>query len=273
MTDPASQPTDARPDAYDAIADVYDRFWADVLAPAMLGVLDRVLDHALASVAPSAGPSSRKPRLLDLCCGTGQLAAGMISRGWAVVGVDGSPAMLERARRRAPEATLRLADMRALEVGDVAAEGRFDAVLCAFDSLNHLPDADALAAVFAQVYAALRPDGRFVFDVNVREGFEARFDGSLGFADPDLVCVVQASFDGLFGRYDFIVLRPATAGTPGGAWRRDDATLVQRCFEIPEILAALDRAGFPDPVVLDAEADLDLEGHIGRAVFIVDRPA
>ncbi|MCC7021088.1 MAG: class I SAM-dependent methyltransferase [Ardenticatenales bacterium] len=256
------------PDAYDGVADAYDRFWGDALAPAMLGALDRLL----ASVPPTDG----RGRLLDLCCGTGQLAAGLTDRGWTVVGVDGAEAMLERARRRAPTATFVRSDMRALTVGAVlpgesGADPTFDVVICAFDSLNHLPDAAALEDVLGRVHRALRPGGRFVFDVNLRAGFEARFEGSLGYADTDLVCVVNAGFDGLFGRYDFVVLRPDAPASPATAWRRTDTTLVQRCFELSEILAALADAGFPDPVVLDAEGDLGMDGHIGRAVFVVDR--
>lgn len=259
-------------DAYDAIADAYERFWGDTLAPELLPALDRIL----APVRPAA-------RLLDLCCGAGQLAAAMVARGWEVVAVDGSPALLARARRRAPGATFAAADVRRLEADDVLAPyGPFDAVLCAFDSLNHLADAAELASVCRAVARALRPGGRFVFDVNGRDGFEARFDGSLAFVDPDLVCAVAADFDGTHGRYHVTVFRPAPPtddGPAGGApttapalWRRSDATLVQRCFEVTEILAALDAAGFAAPTVLDAEGDLGLDGHVGRIVFIADRP-
>ena len=86
------------------------------------------------------------------------------------------------------------------------------------------------------------------------------------------MCVVNAGFDGLYGRYDIAVLRPEAPAVPETAWRRTDTTLVQRCFELSEILAALANSGFPDPVVLDAEDDLGMDGHIGRAVFVVDRP-
>ncbi|MBK6767961.1 MAG: class I SAM-dependent methyltransferase [Ardenticatenales bacterium] len=271
---PSAEPFQ-HPDAYDGVADAYDRFWGDALAPAMLGALDRLL----ASVPPTDG----RGRLLDLCCGTGQLAAGLTDRGWTVVGVDGAEAMLERARRRAPTTTFVRSDMRAFGIGGVlpgesGSEPPFDVVVCAFDSLNHLPDAAALEEVLGRVFGALRPGGRFVFDVNLRAGFEARFEGSLGFADTDLVCVVNAGFDGLYGRYDIAVLRPEAPAAleapavPETAWRRTDTTLVQRCFELSEILAALANSGFPDPVVLDAEDDLGMDGHIGRAVFVVDRP-
>lgn len=277
-------PSPPAADAYDAVADAYDRFWGDALAPDLLPALDRLL----APLRPAA-------RLLDLCCGAGQLTAALIERGWDVVAVDGSPALLARARRRAPGATCAAADLRRLDADDVLAPlGPFDAVVCAFDSLNHLADATELTSVCRAVVRALRPGGRFVFDLNDRDGFEARFDGTFAFVDADLVCAARADFDGTYGRYRLTVFRPlppsgggAGGGTgdragdePGGgapadgpsAWGRTDTTLVQRCFEVAEVLAALDAAGFEAPTVLDAEADLGMDGHIGRIIFVADRP-
>lgn len=271
-------PDVGRPDAYDPIADVYDRFWGDVLAPTMLAALDRMLP-AVGDVRSAASGAAPPPRLLDLCCGTGQLAAGLLARGWDVVGIDGSGAMLERARRRAPGAVFVQADARAFDAAAVSGGAPFDAVVCAFDSLNHLPDAASLTDTFRCVSRALRPGGRFVFDLNTREGFEERFNGSFGFAADDLACVVTADFDGQCGRYAVTVFRPAPDDaydrtSPGAArtWQRTEATLVQRCFEIDAILSALADAGFGDPTVLDAEDDLGMDGHVGRAVFLVDRP-
>ena len=44
-------------------------------------------------------------RVLDACCGTGDLAVACAKRGGVVTGLDFSPAMLERARRKLPAAT------------------------------------------------------------------------------------------------------------------------------------------------------------------------
>ncbi len=266
--DDATHASGAPADAYGAIADAYDRFWGEALAPELEPVLVRLL-----------GPAAPVTRLLDLCCGAGQLTAAFAAAGAQVVAVDGSPALVARARRRAPAAEYVVADLRRLEAsGVLAPHAPFDAAVCVFDSLNHLATTAELASVFRAVRAALRPGGRFVFDVNGREGFEARFDGSLAFVADDLVCAVRAQLDGAEGRYDLTVFRPAPAASgpaadAPAAWRRSDATLVQHCFEVAEIVAALDAAGFEAPTVLDAEADLGLEGHIGRLVFVADRPA
>src|SRR4029453_17445393 len=48
--------------------------------------------------------------VLDLGCGTGELAAKIAGTGATVIGIDSDPAMIEAARQRLPGADLRVAD-------------------------------------------------------------------------------------------------------------------------------------------------------------------
>ncbi len=83
---------------YDATADAYLRWWAPVLRPTAL----RVLDLAAPAIAEVAA-SGRRARLVDLGAGTGTLAIAAARRwsGIEVTGVDASGGMLEIARREA----------------------------------------------------------------------------------------------------------------------------------------------------------------------------
>ncbi len=69
-------------------------------------------------LAPQAGE-----RILDLGCGTGDIAQTLAERGARVVGVDASPEMVASARSRFPQLDVRLADAAALPFRD-----EFDAV-------------------------------------------------------------------------------------------------------------------------------------------------
>ena len=114
--------------------------------------------------ALEAGPGER---VLDLCCGTGLSltalahAVGVTGR---VVGVDGSPQMLARARRRAaatPQVHLLEADLRE-DQGDRLLAA---AAAPAFDALHvglTLAVVDDWQEVFARAWALLRPGGRCV---------------------------------------------------------------------------------------------------------------
>lgn len=91
---------------------------------------------------------------LDAACGTGRIAAYLAGRGHRVRGVDSSPDMLERARRRVPQAEFRLGDLTSLPVSDESV----DLVVCSL-ALTHVPVLDPVLAEFARV---LRPGGHVV---------------------------------------------------------------------------------------------------------------
>ena len=99
-------------------------------------------------------------RLLDLGCGTGHLTARLAERGWSVVGVDSSSAMVARARERYPDLELVHADARTL---DEDLDDAFDAVF-SNAALHWIPDRDQ-DAVLASVSDCLRSGGQFVAEL------------------------------------------------------------------------------------------------------------
>ncbi|WP_138933264.1 class I SAM-dependent methyltransferase [Roseovarius arcticus] len=96
-------------------------------------------------------------RVLDLCCGHGNVAAGLIRAGAQVVGLDFSTAMLDLARAAVPEAKFIEGDAMALSFDD----GSFDAVTIGF-GMPHVPDPPQ---VIAEARRVLRPGGRLAFSV------------------------------------------------------------------------------------------------------------
>jgi ubiquinone/menaquinone biosynthesis C-methylase UbiE len=113
-------------------------------------------DQAIDSLLDAAGV---KPGLkaLDLCCGQGNVARALISRGCQVVGVDFSPAMLAFARERAPHASFIEADAQDLPFDDA----EFDVIVSNF-GMSHI--ADQLRAL-AEVRRVLTPSGCFAMTV------------------------------------------------------------------------------------------------------------
>ncbi|WP_344875916.1 class I SAM-dependent methyltransferase [Nonomuraea antimicrobica] len=95
-----------------------------------------------------------KGMALDAACGTGRYAALLSGDGHQVIGVDGSPDMLARARARVPQAEFLRGDLSRLPVPDATA----DLVVCAL-ALTHVPALDPVLAEFARV---LRPGGSVV---------------------------------------------------------------------------------------------------------------
>lgn len=95
-------------------------------------------------------------RVLDAGCGAGPMSVALAERGAEVVGVDISPALLEVARKRTPEALLPRIRYIAGDMLDEA-HGRFDYVV-AMDSLIHYRAGDigrALARLAPRTQAAI----------------------------------------------------------------------------------------------------------------------
>jgi len=128
-------------------------------------------------------------RLLDIGCGTGELAARLAQRGWHVTGLDLCERMLHQARIKlngdGGSVHLTVGDSERLPF----ASGAFDAVTCA-NSFHHYPHQER---VVSDMYRVLRPGGHLL----LLDGWPDQFIGRIV--------------------YDFIITR-----VEGGAvWHRE----------------------------------------------------
>jgi SAM-dependent methyltransferase len=116
--------------------------------------------------------------VVELAVGTGRVAVPVAKAiGGPVIGLDRSPAMLEKARAAAEQAgvglELREGDMRDFELDEPAA-----LVYCPYRSLLHLPTWADRRRVFERVAASLASGGRFAWNAFVFDPHIAvRMDG------------------------------------------------------------------------------------------------
>lgn len=101
-----------------------------------------------------------RPRLLDLCCGTGASTAALLSEHPAadITAADASVGMLEIARKRLP-GSIRFVRADAMDVRSYGVEGLFDGILMAY-GIRNMPDVDRCLAGLMDL---LRPGGRICF--------------------------------------------------------------------------------------------------------------
>jgi SAM-dependent methyltransferase len=175
-------------------------FHADACAPGILALLAPVL----------AGGGT----VLELGCGSGLLTRYLVDAGHRVIATDASPAMLEIARRTAPEADVR----RVTLPDDPLPEA--DAVVSIGHVLSYLRDASALARALIAICAALRSGGVLALDLcDLRYG--AARDGArpIGWAAEDwaLVTVTSLPTPATFRRTMATFTRDGD-----GRYRRDD---------------------------------------------------
>jgi len=107
-------------------------------------------------------------RVLDSCCGTGDLALAAARAGGRVTGLDFSEPMLERARRKSSEVEWIRGDALALPFED----GSFDAATVGFGARN-LAD---LESGLRELRRVLRPGGRLgILEITRPRGLLAPF--------------------------------------------------------------------------------------------------
>jgi demethylmenaquinone methyltransferase/2-methoxy-6-polyprenyl-1,4-benzoquinol methylase len=107
-------------------------------------------------------------KVLDSCCGTGDLAIAAAQAGGQVTGLDFSRSMLERARRKAPELEWIEGDALALPFAD----GSFDAATVGFGVRN----LEELDRGLRELRRVLRPGGRLaILEITRPRGLLAPF--------------------------------------------------------------------------------------------------
>ena len=113
-------------------------------------------------------------RILDLACGQGRHAIELAARGFRVTGLDISEPSLEVARTRAAERGLQV-EFERLDMRDLAADSRFDAVCNFSSSFGYLPREEDDLAVLLRVARALRPGGHFLIETINAQWLERNF--------------------------------------------------------------------------------------------------
>ncbi len=113
---------------------------------------DQLIEPLLEAAGALTGRS-----VLDLCCGQGNVAEALSSRGCQVTGADFSPAMLALARRRVPDAAFIEADAQTLPMAD----GAFDIVVSNV-GICHVPDQ---RRALSEIRRVLRRGGQFAMTV------------------------------------------------------------------------------------------------------------
>lgn len=138
---------------FDKIATNYDR-----LNHIMTAGMDRLWRRRAAKEAIKTArrktASDTNALVLDVACGTGDMAVELLKRGCSVTGIDLSEEMLAIARRKTAEANFQLANAEALPFDDAS----FDAVTSAFGIRNFVH----LDKGLAEMARVLKSGGRMV---------------------------------------------------------------------------------------------------------------
>ncbi len=237
---------------YDLLAPYYDVVTGDFATEAAF-VRDIIRQH-----------HSRAATLLDVACGTGSITA-QLAGDYQVSGLDLSPGMLAVARTKLPGTPLYLADMTSFKL-----DAKFDAIICAYQGVNHLLRFPAWESFFDCVYDHLNDGGVFVFDISTLS-----------------YLIAMASIPRIVESFDdnYVLIRVSMADEqifswhievfelqPDGRYRLLSQTLETRSFPVDRIRAAL-RLRFASIETIDDGGQPAEEDSAERIWFVCAKSA
>jgi len=242
---------------YVQFAQIYDQIMADV--PYRLW-----MDY-IASVwaAFSLSPTS----VLDLACGTGSLSLLLAQKGYQVIGLDLSSAMLEVAKRKLKADDLHVqlieGDMRSFELHDPV-----DAAICMFDSVNYLMESEDVKSTFRSVLKALRLGGLFIFDANTPLRLAMINKEIHLFEGSDHYLIWSDLWDP--GRKWWRVRLTGFLKDNDG-WVRFDEVHRERAFPVANLTSWLKEAGFEVLAVYDSCSFRPVSDETSRAYYVAKK--
>jgi SAM-dependent methyltransferase len=239
-------------------ARVYNQRWSGFARQ----VAPLILDYYTATPA-----GKEKRAVLDLCCGTGQLAVHLLENGFWVTGIDLSEPMLHHARENArPYIETDQARFIQADVSSFTLEERFGLVVSTFDALNHLEGEAALKSCFECVRAVC--EGVFIFDLNTRTGLK-RWNSINVEEGDDAVIINRGIYD---GQGDKAWVRiTGFVRAPDGRYERFEETAFNSVFDMEQVKTLLQETGWGRvhaARVQDLGTPLDDPESEGRVFFV-----
>lgn len=175
-------------------------------------------------------------RLLDVGCGFGRHSVRFARRGFSVVAIDPSPAMIAAARSGAEAAAVEI-DFRIQPAESFNAHLEFDAAICLFTTLGQISDQEDNTALIGSVFEALKPGAPFVVEVPQRKAAVARLKPQERLGSGERYALVRRRFDASDNTLaeEFEVVSPQ---------ERRSYRLRYRLFDQADVSRLLSQAGF-----------------------------
>jgi ubiquinone/menaquinone biosynthesis C-methylase UbiE len=137
---------------YEGFAELETKGWSDdTISSGYVTMFSEASDMAIPSILSNI---QNTRRVLDLCCGQGNVTEALAKVGHSVTGADFSARMLSHARERFPTGEFVEADAQDVPFE----EGSFDVVVCSF-GLMHVPDQPK---ALSEVRRVLKREGKFI---------------------------------------------------------------------------------------------------------------
>lgn len=225
--------------AYEQFAYSYDRLMEDMPYPAWINFARQAWE--------SLGQEPKT--IVDLGCGTGNIAIPLAQQGMRVTGIDLSSDMLAVASDKTDRMLERSAFARGGSVTWLQQDIRewelaapVDAVFSFCDCMNYLTEEEDITAAIRRTYDGLKPGGSFLFDVHTPSHLKAYAEMQpFIFNERDLAYIWTCELDEerCEIEHDLTIF-----SKEGNLYRRTDELHVQRAYPLDWLRDELLRCGF-----------------------------
>lgn len=243
--------------AYREFATLYDRLMDDVDYDAWAEYY-----RTLLNIKPGE-------KVAEMGCGTGEMSLRIARTGCSLLSTDLSAQMVsvaqEKARAHGVSAVFAVQDMTRFAV-----PRRVHAVFCACDGVNYLTDLKQVRACFTHVYDALRPGGRFAFDISAPAKLNAMAGQMYGEDREDITYLwmneLHSEKQLLDMSLTFFVRQQ------DGLYRRFAERHVQRIHRPDELIPLMETCGFTDVQAFSGTTTLPCTPQDERIHFLAHKP-
>ncbi len=164
---------------YNAFAPYYDQYMEHVRYDAWTGLILNQYNKLR---------KNKPQKVLELACGTANIACRLVKKGISVDACDLATAMVKAASRKPFKPNLFRHDML-----DPLPRSGYDLALMMFDSLNYLQSIEQIAPVLNHIHDALLPEGVLIFDITTIRNCRDNFDGFVNIDDDGKCYMVHTS--------------------------------------------------------------------------------
>ena len=242
-------------EAYSDFAALYDEFMEDTPYDEWCDNLINILK----------GHGITHGLVCELGAGTGEMTTRLADRGFDMIGIDNSEAMLSVAREKEGDSNdilYLLQDMREFEL-----YGTVGAIVSVCDSVNYITDPEELLRVFKLCNNYLDPEGILVFDFNTKYKYkEIIGDRTIAENGEDASFIWENWYDAesCINEYDITFF----VKEEEDIYRKFTEEHFQRGYSVSEMKELIERSGMVFLDALDADT-MEPAKDVSERVYII----
>ncbi len=205
--------------------------------------------------------------VVDLACGTGSLTLELAEKGYDMIGVDCSEAMLTEAQNKAYNSEFSVMFL-CQKMQELDLYGTVDAVVCTLDSINHLTSEKDVLKTFEKVSLFMNNGGVFVFDINTPyKHNEVLGNNTFVYETEDVFCVWQNELVGT----DTVEITLNFFENEGDTYERYIESFCERAYSTGLLVSMLKKSGFGEIKIYDEMTENEPQENSERLFFVAKK--